>query len=105
MHWVSVEHAIDAEIRLYDRLFVKENPVEDEDFIADMNQNSLEILSSCKLEPSLAEAKPGEYYQFMRQGYCVVDSKDSKREKIVFNRTVGLRDSWAKTQNKSMKKH
>ncbi|MCP4705813.1 MAG: glutamine--tRNA ligase/YqeY domain fusion protein [candidate division Zixibacteria bacterium] len=100
LHWVSVQHAIDAEIRLYDRLFVKENPLEDEDFTANLNQNSLELLKSCKLEPSLAEAKPGEYYQFMRQGYFGVDSKDSKSEKIVFNRTVGLRDSWAKKQNK-----
>jgi len=98
LHWVSVEHAVDAEIRLYDRLFVKENPLEDEDFIANLNQDSLEILNSCKLEPSLATAKPGEYYQFLRQGYFCVDSEDSKLGEIVFNRTVGLRDSWAKIQ-------
>jgi len=98
LHWVSVEHAVDAEIRLYDRLFVKENPLEDEDFIANLNQDSLEILNSCKLEPSLARAKPGEYYQFLRQGYFCVDSEDSKLGEIVFNRTVGLRDSWAKIQ-------
>ncbi len=103
LHWVSVNHAIDAEIRLYDRLFVKENPLEDEDFTANLNQNSLELLKSCKLEPSLAEAKPGEYYQFMRQGYFSVDSKDSKSDKIIFNRTVGLRDSWAKKQGKKNK--
>ncbi len=100
LHWVSVEHAVDAEIHLYDRLFVKENPLEDEDFISNLNQNSHEILNGCKLEPSLAEAKPGELFQFMRQGYFVVDSKDSGSDKKVFNRTVGLRDSWAKMQNK-----
>ncbi len=100
LHWVSVKHAVDAEIRLYDRLFVKENPLEDEDFIANLNQDSLEILNKCKLEPSLAAAKPGEYFQFMRQGYFVVDSKDSGPNELVFNRTVGLRDSWAKAQKK-----
>ncbi len=100
LHWISVEHAIDAEIRLYDRLFVKENPLEDEDFISNLNKDSLQTLKFCKLEPSLTEAKAGEFYQFMRQGYFYVDSKDSKSEKIVFNRTVGLRDSWSKTQKK-----
>ncbi len=103
LHWVSVKHAVDAEIRLYDRLFVKENPLEDEDFIANLDQDSLEILNSCKLEPSLAEAKPGELFQFMRQGYFGVDSKDSGPEKIIFNRTVGLRDSWGKMQKKVKK--
>jgi glutaminyl-tRNA synthetase len=103
IHWVSAARAIDAELRLYDSLFTKSNPYDTEegqDFTANINPNSLSVLKNCKLEPSLAEAKPGTNYQFMRKGYFVVDSKDSQPGKLVFNRTVGLRDTWAKQQQK-----
>lgn len=90
-HWVSVQHAIDAEVRLYDQLYLDENPGED----SVLNPNSLIVLNSCKLEPGLANAKVGERFQFLRQGYFCVD-KDSDGSHLVFNRTVGLRDSWAK---------
>ncbi len=101
LHWVSAAHAVDAEIRLYDYLFTKENPnetEEGEDFRSNLNPNSLEILSSAKLEPSLSTAAPGSRYQFERIGYFCVDSRDSSEESLVFNRTVSLRDSWAKHQ-------
>lgn len=100
LHWVSAAHALQAEVRLYDRLFLKENPddVEDgEDFKADFNPNSLEKLTSCWVEPSLAGARPGSRYQFLRQGYFCVDP-DSSSEKLVFNRIVSLKDTWAKIQ-------
>jgi len=100
LHWVSASHAIEAEVRLYDKLFVKENPLEDEDFTANLNRESLVTLERCKLEPSLAEAAPGEYYQFLRQGYFTIDAKDSTPEVPVFNRSVGLRDTWAKIEKK-----
>ncbi len=100
LHWVHAENAIDAEIYLFDRLFTEENPLAEDDFKACINPDSLEIVKGCKLEPSLKDAKPGEYYQFLRQGYFVVDSKISKPDALVFNRTVGLRDSWAKMQKK-----
>jgi len=100
LHWVSAKHAIEAEVRLYDSLFTKENPLEDEDFHVNINPDSLEILKGCKLEPSLKDAEPGMYYQFMRKGYFVADSRYSKPDSPVFNRTVGLRDSWAKMQKK-----
>ena len=100
LHWVSAAHAIEAEVRLYGHLFTKENPddvAEGEDFTANLNPNSLEILSDCQLEPSLAGAKPGDRYQFERLGYFCVDP-DSTDEKPVFNRTATLRDPWAKIQ-------
>ncbi|MCE5208941.1 MAG: glutamine--tRNA ligase/YqeY domain fusion protein [Chloroflexi bacterium] len=103
IHWVSARHAIDAELRLYDTLFTKSNPYdveEGQDFISNLNPNSLTLLKNCKLEPSLADAKPGMNYQFMRKGYFVADVKDSHPGKLVFNRTVGLRDTWAKQQQK-----
>ncbi|PKK83523.1 MAG: glutamine--tRNA ligase [candidate division Zixibacteria bacterium HGW-Zixibacteria-1] len=100
LHWVSAAHALDAVVRLYDSLFTKENPLEDEDFMATVNPKSLEVLKGCKLEPSLAKAESGKFYQFLRQGYFVADSVDSKPGHLVFNRTVGLRDSWAKMANK-----
>jgi len=100
LHWVSVEHAREAEVRLYEHLFSKENPLEDEDFKAHINPESMKILRGCKVEPALAEAKPGEYYQFLRQGYFCVDAVDSSAESPVFNRTVSLRDSWAKIAKK-----
>lgn len=97
LHWVSAAHALEAEVRLYNHLFIKENPLEDEDFIANLNPNSLEVLTSCKIEPGLAGAPPENRYQFLRQGYFCVDP-DSTGAKPVFNRTVGLRDTWAKIE-------
>ena len=99
LHWVSAAHALEAEVRLYDRLFVRLNPGGDKevDFKTHLNPNSLEILTACKVEPSLATASPGNRYQFERQGYFCVDS-DSSNERLVFNRTVSLRDSWAKIE-------
>jgi glutaminyl-tRNA synthetase len=99
LHWVSAKQAIPATVRLYDHLFVKENPNEVEegkDFTAYLNPQSLEILNGCKLEPSLASAAAGSRYQFERLGYFCTDSKDSQAPDLVFNRTVTLRDTWAK---------
>ena len=99
LHWVSAAHAVDAEIRLYDSLFSKENPdetEEGEDYRSNLNPHSLETLNSAKLEPSLSAASPGSRYQFERIGYFCVDSRDSSEGNLVFNRTVSLRDSWAK---------
>ncbi len=104
LHWVSAAHAIDAEVRLYEHLFTKPNPDDprdEADFKEYLNPNSLQVLTGCKLEPSLANAQPGSRYQFLRNGYFVVDSVDSKLGKPVFNRTVSLRDTWAKLQKKS----
>ena len=106
LHWVSAAHALEAEVRLYDRLFSKPNPLdveEGEDFTANLNPNSLEILTTCRVEPSLAGAAPGSRYQFERQGYFCVDS-DSTDEKLVFNRTVALRDTWAKIEKTQRKR-
>jgi glutaminyl-tRNA synthetase len=100
IHWVSAAHAIEAEVRLYDRLFTIENPAEVEDFAEHVNPNSLEVLKGCLLEPNLAGAAPGSFYQFERQGYFCVDTVDSKPDKLVFNRTVALRDTWAKIQRR-----
>ncbi len=105
LHWVSAEHALDAEVRLYDLLFTKENPGEEEeggDFKDNLNPNSLEVLEGVKLESSLRGAVPGDRYQFLRQGYFCVDP-DSKENRVVFDRTVTLRDSWAKIE-KSLQK-
>lgn len=104
LHWVSVPHAVNAEVRLYDRLFTKENPEEDGSFVNNINENSLEVLKECKVEPGLKDAKAGEYYQFLRQGYFCVDSKDSTPEALVFNRSVSLRDSWARIEKALNKK-
>ena len=100
LHWVSADHAIQAEVRLYDHLFIKPDPGNEEegiDFKAYVNPNSLEILKSCQVEHSLSGALPGSRYQFERQGYFCVDP-DSKSGKLVFNRTVSLRDTWAKIE-------
>jgi glutaminyl-tRNA synthetase len=100
LHWVSVEHALEAEVRLYENLFNKEDPTDVEDgtdFSDYLNPNSLEVLTSCRIEPSLAGARPGSRYQFERLGYFCIDP-DSYPEKLVFNRTVSLRDAWAKMQ-------
>jgi len=100
IHWVSAPHAIDAEVRLYDHLFkvpYPEDVPEGGDWMDNLNPYSLEVLTGCKLEPSLASARPGDRFQFERLGYFCVDSRDSRPDALVFNRTVALRDSWAKT--------
>jgi glutaminyl-tRNA synthetase len=102
IHWVSAAHAVDAEVRIYETLFSKENPDEVEpgqDFTANLNPNSLEVIRQAKLEPSLATAPVGGRYQFERLGYFCVDP-DSKPGKPVFNRTVALKDTWAKVERK-----
>jgi len=106
LHWVSAAHALEAEVRLYDHLFTKRDPYDVEegsDFKANINQNSLEKLTSCLVEPSLVGARPGTRYQFLRQGYFCVDSVDSRDGAPVFNRTVSLRDSWAKIERAQKK--
>jgi glutaminyl-tRNA synthetase len=97
LHWVSARHAIDAEVRLYDRLFDHEDPAgqKDDDYRKFLNPDSLKILSDCKLEPSLRSAKPPDKFQFQRLGYFCVDY-DSAKDHLVFNRTVSLKDTWAK---------
>jgi glutaminyl-tRNA synthetase len=102
IHWVSAEHAIDAEVLLYDNLFTKENPGETEegqDFTANLNPKSLEVVQG-KVEPSLASAAVGDRFQFERMGYFCVDL-DSAPGKLVFNRTVGLKDAWAKIEKQA----
>lgn len=103
LHWVCAKSALDAEVRLYEHLFTKANPNEEKDgldYKTYLNPNSLQIINSCKVEPSLANAPLGKPYQFLRQGYFCLDP-DSKEGKLVFNRTVGLKDSWAKTEKKN----
>ena len=103
IHWVSAEHAVDAEVRIYDKLFTKENPTELEEgqnFTDNLNPNSLEVIANAKLEPSLANAAPGSRYQFERLGYFCVDT-DSKPGRPIFNRTVALKDSWARIEKKA----
>ena len=100
LHWVSANHSLEAEVRLYNHLFLEENPDDvgdNEDFKSNLNPNSLETLTKCQVEPSLIDANPGDRYQFLRQGYFCTDP-DSSSEKPVFNRTVSLRDTWAKIQ-------
>jgi len=100
LHWVSAAHCLNAEVRLYDRLFSVENPSADErDFRDLLNPNSLRVLNNCKVEVSLSEAKPLDQFQFQRIGYFNVDL-DSTSDKLVFNRTASLKDSWAKEQGK-----
>jgi len=98
IHWVSADHAVDATVRLYDRLFNVENPSDESkvgSFTENLNPDSVEVLENCKLEGNLKDAKVGDSFQFMRLGYFCVD-KDSTEDKLVFNRTVALKDSWAK---------
>jgi glutaminyl-tRNA synthetase len=105
LHWVSADHSLPAEVRLYDHLFSKPDPEDAEegaDFTANLNPNSLEVLTSCRVEPSLAGAAPGSRYQFERHGYFCVDP-DSSDGNLMFNRTVALRDTWAKIE-KAMKR-
>jgi len=102
IHWVSAANALDAEVRIYENLFTKENPNEVEggqDFTANLNPKSLEVISNAKVEPSLAGAAAGSRYQFERLGYFCVDP-DSKPDKLIFNRTVALKDTWAKVEKK-----
>lgn len=103
IHWVSAEHAVNAEVRLYDRLFSYEDPAgaKEKDFMEYLNPSSLEILNDCKLEPYLKDAKKGDKFQFERLGYFCVDTKYNTDENLVFNRTVTLRDTWAKIQKNS----
>ena len=100
IHWVSVPHAKEVEVRLYDRLFQDENPAAAEDFKSSINPNSLHIIEKAYAEPDLANAEVGKGYQFIRLGYFTLDDKHSNNEKLVFNRTVTLKDSWAKEAKK-----
>ncbi|HRX20551.1 MAG TPA: glutamine--tRNA ligase/YqeY domain fusion protein [Syntrophomonadaceae bacterium] len=95
-HWVSASHAVDVEVRLYENLFTSENPDEEENYKSVLNPNSIEILTGCKAEPALKELPADNKYQFLRQGYFCQDSKLSGPDKMVFNRIVSLRDTWAK---------
>jgi len=100
IHWVSAAHAVNAEVRLYDSLFTLEDPNQTrdgQDFISNLNPGSLEVLTGCKLEPSLLDAREGGRYQFERLGYFCVDP-DTTPGKLVFNRTVALRDTWARIE-------
>ncbi len=102
LHWVSAPHAVGADVRLYDHLFLEPDLAsigEDRDYREFINPQSLEVLTECMAEPSLSDAEPGARYQFLRQGYFCVDTSDTRSGRIVFNRTVGLKDSWAKIQN------
>jgi glutaminyl-tRNA synthetase len=99
LHWVSAAQALRAEVRLYDHLFATPDPDAAADVTEALNPNSVEVLSTCQVEPSLAAAAPGSRYQFERQGYFCVDTVDSTPEALVFNRTVSLRDTWARIQN------
>lgn len=106
LHWVSAKHGLPAQVRLYDHLFVKENPMDVEEgdsFTDNLNPDSLTTLTHCVVEPSLADAKPGFICQFERKGYFCADSKEHTPENPVFNRTASLRDSWAKMQKKMQK--
>jgi glutaminyl-tRNA synthetase len=98
IHWVSASHSLPAEVRLYDTLFSTLKPDEAEEWKSVINPRSLEVLKGCRVEPALAGVKPGSRYQFERQGYFCVDSRDSAPGRLVFNRTVGLRDTWAKIE-------
>ena len=101
IHWVSTQHAVNTEIRLYDRLFSAPNPGRNDpagNFINDLNPESVEIITDCKAEPELSTANPEDVFQFERVGYFCVDAKDSRPDALVFNRTVTLRDTWAKLE-------
>jgi glutaminyl-tRNA synthetase len=107
LHWVSAPQSISAEVRLYDHLFSKQDPTDEEDGIdwrSSLNPISLEVLSACRIEPGLAGARPGDRFQFLRKGYFCLDTQDSTPEKAVFNRTATLRDTWAKIEKAHGKK-
>ena len=99
LHWVSAEHALEAEVRLYDTLFTSEDPTEGGDFVANLNPESLRVVPAARVEPSLRGAEPGSHYQFERQGYFAIDP-DSRDDALVVNRTVTLRDTWAKIKGR-----
>jgi glutaminyl-tRNA synthetase len=102
LHWVSADRSVEAEVRLYDRLFKDENPsAGDREFLDSLNSDSLEVLSGCRVEPSLADTQPGARFQLERLGYFCVDRDRESAGKLVFNRTVGLRDTWAKQAKKA----
>ena len=104
LHWVSAEHSLPAEVRLYSHLFVKENPDEvgdGEDFTANINPDSLEVLTGCRVEPSLADVRAEGFCQFERLGYFCADRFDCTGGRLVFNRSVTLRDTWARLKKKS----
>ena len=106
IHWVSAPHALNAEVRIYDTLFNKEDPndvEEGQDFTANLNPNSLEVMEGCKIEPSLRDAESGGQYQFERLGYYCVD-RESVADKLVFNRTIALRDTWAKIEQRASRR-
>jgi glutaminyl-tRNA synthetase len=98
IHWVSAQHALPVQVRLFDRLFTSVRPDEEDDFLDNLNPASLEVITGCRVEPSLADAAPGSRYQFERLGYFCVDSKLSPHGAPVFNRTAPLRDTWAKIE-------
>jgi glutaminyl-tRNA synthetase len=103
IHWVSAAHAIDADVRLYETLFTKEDPndvPEGQEFTVNLNPNSVEVVAAAKIEPSVKSSGPLTRYQFERLGYFCVD-KDSTADRMVFNRTVTLKDAWAKIEKKS----
>jgi glutaminyl-tRNA synthetase len=101
IHWVSAAHAVDAEVRLYDTLFSAARPDDTDDWKTALNPGSLETLTGCRVEPALADASPDVRFQFERTGYFVADRRDSRPGRPVFNRTVGLRDTWAKIEGAS----
>ena len=102
LHWVSAQHSLPAEVRIYDRLFTVENPAEekDKDLLELLNPDSLKVLTNCRVEKELLHAKPLDNFQFQRLGYFNVDP-DSKEGKLIFNRTVSLKDTWSKVKDKS----
>ena len=102
IHWVAAKHAIDCEVRLYESLLNVEDPAgeKDKDYNELLNPNSLKVISNAKLEPFVKSAMSGNRFQFERQGYFCVDSKHTTKEKLVFNRTVTLRDAWAKSKGR-----
>jgi glutaminyl-tRNA synthetase len=101
IHWVSARHAVDAEVRLYDTLFARPRPDDEDDFRTALNPASLEVLRGAKVEPALASVAPESRVQFERQGYFVADWKDHTPTRPLFNRTVGLRDTWAKIERRN----
>jgi glutaminyl-tRNA synthetase len=103
LHWVSCQHAFEAEVRVYDNLFTTDDPYdveEGQDYLDNLNPDSLVVVPNAKLEPALESAEPGQFFQFLRLGYFCCDSEDSRVGKPVFNRTVTLRDTWAKIVKK-----
>ena len=100
IHWVSAAHSVPAEVRLYDTLFTTENPDDAEDYRTVLNPGSLEVVDTARVEPHVCGAVPGSHYQFERLGYFCVDSRDSKPDALVFNRTVTLRDTWARVEGR-----